>query len=222
MNNVDPIVLITLASVLHLVTGTYVAVTAFLTKYGYAAIVVLMVLESASLPIPSEVVLPLIGKYVASGLLNPYLAFACTMIGTAIGISVDYAIAYYFGKDVVYKHLHAFHVKKETVDAFDAWFDSNGAFAVFVSRLLPIVRGLISLPAGFARMPLKKFFLYSLVASAIWNAALMYFGYALLSTNNVDILFAAVAVLAIVLYAIYYLAVGRIRKASHKKPAGTA
>lgn len=218
----DPIIMFTTASVLHLLTGTYSVITAFIARYGYAAIVVLMGLESASLPIPSEVVLPLIGKYIATGLLNPYVAFICTMIGTAIGISVDYAIAYYFGKDVVYKHLHAFHIKKGTVDAFDAWFNSNGAFAVFISRLLPIVRGLISLPAGFARMPLRKFFLYSLVASAIWNAALMYFGYALQSTTNVQVLFAAVAVFAIVLYVIYRLAMARIRKASAGKPAGAA
>lgn len=211
------LIFFTSASIINLLTGASTTVTNFLVKYGYAAIIILMGLESASLPIPSEVVLPLIGKSVAEGTLNAYLAFACTMIGTAIGISVDYAIAYYLGKDVIYKHLNFFHVKRETIDSFEEWFRSNGSFAVFISRLLPVVRGLISIPAGFAEMPLKKFFFYSLVAAAIWNAALMYFGYAVLSTTNAQLLFGGIGVFAIVLYLIYHFSLDRIKKSGHRK-----
>jgi membrane protein DedA with SNARE-associated domain len=209
-------ILVTAASVLHLLTGTYSTISTFIIRYAYAAVIVLMGLESASLPIPSEVVLPLIGSFAAKNLLNPYVAFVCTMIGTVIGISVDYAIAYFVGKDVVYKHLGALHIKKETLDSFDRWFSANGDFAVFVSRLLPVVRGLISFPAGFAQMPLKKFFFYSLAGSAIWNAALIAFGYYALSASNADILFAAIAAFAIVLYLIYHVALKKIKGAGRR------
>ena len=187
-------------------------ITAFISKYAYAAILFLMTLESASLPVPSEVVLPLIGYLAFKGTLNVYLGFAAAVIGSMAGIAIDYYIAYYLGKDVVYKHLKLFHIKEESVRAFEEWFAKNGAFAVFVARLLPVVRGLISLPAGFAQMPQKKFFLYSLLGTLIWDTALILFGYYALSTQNVYLLFGSIAVFAVVLYALYLYFARKIRK----------
>ena len=78
--------------------------------------------------------------------------------------------------------------------------------------MIPVLRGLISFPAGFARMPFKKFFLYSLVGSAIWDIVLMLFGYYLLSSNNLYVAMSAVALLALILYMIYRIAVNKTRK----------
>ncbi len=197
---------------LSLLNTTEGAITGFIHSYGYVAIFVLMALESASLPIPSEVVLPLVGLFSAQGVINPYLAFIVVFVAGLLGMAIDYYIGYYVGKEVIYKHLRAFRVKKETLDAFDAWFSKNGAFAVFVGRLLPEVRGLVSLPAGFAVMPKRKFFFYSAIGTLIWDIVLMSFGYYALDSGSAYVTLIAVGLLATILYAIYALAMSRVIK----------
>src|SRR5271157_3531518 len=167
---------------------SYSTISGLIAAHGYIAIFVLMVLEAASFPgVPSEVVLPAVGYFIAEGLLNPVLAFAAAITGCTIGMGIDYYIAYFLGKDVVYKHLRFFHIKKEQLLAFDRWFEKNGDFAVFVSRLLPVVRGWIGFPAGFAEMPLKKFFFYSVTGTVIWDVILIAFGYYVHSVNDVGV-----------------------------------
>ena len=183
-------------------SGTY---QSLIVTHGYLAIIALMALESASLPIPSEIILPITGVYVHDGTFSLYVALLASLIGTTIGITIDYYVAYFLGKDVIYKHSNKFHIKKERIMHFDSWFNQNAAFTVFAARLIPIVRGLISFPAGFAQMDLKRFYFYSLFGAIIWNAALIMFGYYALSTNNIVITFAAVGIFAVILYAIYHL-----------------
>ena len=86
-----------------------------------------------------------------------------------IGSVIDYAIGYYLGKEVVYKHLQLFHVKKHDLDNFDAWFAKNGIAAVFFTRFIPILRTVINFPAGFAKMNLKKFLSYTFAGVLIWD-----------------------------------------------------
>ena len=193
------------------------AINSLIQQYGYLALVVLMALEGASLPLPSEVIIPAAGYLSATGVLNnAYIAYIAVLLGNTVGMAIDYAIGYYFGKEVVYRHLRLFHVKQSSLDAFDAWFERNGSFAVFVSRLLPEVRGLMSLPAGFARMPLKKFFFWSILGSAIWDVVLFAFGYYLIGTNNIILIIWAAGLLAVVLYLVYRFAIVRIRKPRHE------
>lgn len=187
-------------------------INSLLSTYGYLGLFGMMALEGASLPIPSEVIVPIAGYLAAKGVFNFYIAALAILAGNMVGVVIDYVIGYFIGKDVVYKHLHLFHINKEKIDAFYSWFNRNGGFAVFVSRMIPVLRGLISFPAGFARMPFKKFFLYSLVGSAIWDILLMLFGYYLLSSNNLYIAMSAVAFLALILYIIYRIAVKKTRK----------
>ncbi len=187
-------------------------INSLLSTYGYLGLFGMMALEGASLPIPSEVIVPIAGYLAAKGVFNFYIAALAILAGNMVGVVIDYVIGYFIGKDVVYKHLHLFHINKEKIDAFDSWFNRNGGFAVFVSRMIPVLRGLISFPAGFARMPFKKFFLYSLVGSAIWDILLMLFGYYLLSSHNLYIAMSAVAFLALILYIIYRIAVKKTRK----------
>ncbi len=194
-------------AMLQLLTGTYSAINAFIILYGYLAIVFLM-----ALPLGSEVVLPLIGHFAQMGDIDFFVALIATLIGTFIGISVFYWIAYLLEKKVIYRHLGLLHIKKSNLDSFDEWFSRNGAFAMFISRLLPVVRGVMSLPAGFAKMNLKDFYLYSMAGSFIWNVALMGFGYYALSTTSVRLLFVATALFAIALYAVYRIGLSRINK----------
>ncbi len=174
-------------------------------SYGYASVVVLMALESASLPLPSEVILPTVGFLVEKGFMNFYIALIAALIGSFIGIMVDYYIGYYLGKDFIYKNLRLFHIKKETLDDFDLWFDKNGEIAVFFSRMIPVIRGLISFPAGFANMDKRKFITYSMVGSLIYDALLILFGMYALSIGNIVELMAAISIFAVLLIAVYKL-----------------
>lgn len=203
---------VVLGLVTSLFTNAYATIQALMGQYGYFAIFVLMLLEGSTIPVPSEVVLPLAGIFVANGTLNFTLAYIAALLGSVVGLAVDYYIGYFIGKDVVYKHLKLFHVTQERLDAFDRWFERNGFAAVFFSRLVPVVRTVMSFPAGFARMNQKKFFAYSAVGAAIWDAVLMVFGMKALSTNNAVITLAAIGVFAIVLYAVYRLAMQRMNK----------
>ncbi len=205
-----------------IIGGSQQFILSFISSNGYAALLVLMILESASLPIPSEIVIPTAGYLSAQGLLNPFVAFTVILIGSLIGIALDYGIGFYLGKDVVYKHLKLFRVKKESIDAFDSWFMRNGAFAVFVSRLIPEVRGLMSIPAGFARMPLKKFYAYSTIGIVVWNTVLMAFGFYLgkYAAKNAELLLVSVAAFIIALYAIYRYASKRMKSGSKSETRG--
>ena len=172
-----------------LLSFTYASVSAFIGTYGYIAIFALTAAEAA-LPIPSEVILPL------------------------VGMVADYYVAYFLEKDVVYKHLRLFHMKRSSVEAFDAWFAKNGKLTVFVSRLIPLVRALINFPAGFAKMRVREFLLYSLAGTIIWSALLMGFGYYAhgLLVANVYYLVIALVLFFVVLYALYRYMMGKIRK----------
>lgn len=181
-------------------------VVTFMHKYGYAAIFVLMALESATLPVPSEVVLPLAGLLAANGTLNFYIALVLGVVGSIVGSMVDYTIGYYLGKELIYKHLHFFHIKKHTLDNFDSWFNRNGEAAVLISRLLPVVRTVVNFPAGFAKMDLKRFLGYSLIGIVIWDTVLMLYGYYLLSSSSAPIVLGSVGLFALILYIIYRVA----------------
>ncbi|MFP3289530.1 MAG: DedA family protein [Candidatus Micrarchaeota archaeon] len=196
---------------------TYSALSSFISSYGYFAILILMILESASMPIPSELLLPVTGYFAAKGILNIYIALVVVYISSFVGMAINYYIAYWLGKDVVYKHLHWFRIKKEDVEAFEKWFDKNGPFTVFISRLLPLVRGLINFPAGFALMNQKKFYAYSMAGSIIWDTALLLFGYYGLAANSITSVLIAISAFGIVLYIIYRVAISNIRKSRISK-----
>jgi membrane protein DedA with SNARE-associated domain len=191
--------------------------SAIISQYGYLAVFFLMVLEAASLPVPSEAVLPLVGYLGATGRMNVAYGFAAAMAGGIVGMTLDYYIAYFLGKDVVYKHLHLFHIKRASIEAFDSWFEKNGRFTVFVSRLIPLVRGLINFPAGFAAMPLRRFYVYSIAGTLIWTVVLVAFGYYALSTSSLVMLVTALALFMILLYVVYRLAAGRIISGARKQ-----
>lgn len=204
--------LLSLPSLSSIILGSTQAITNFISSYGYWSIAVLMAMESSSLPVPSEVVMPLAGLLAAKGSMSFEWAFIAALAGATVGMAVDYYIAYFIEKDVVYKYLKKMHIKEHWLDDFSAWFERNGPPAVFLTRLLPVVRTVISFPAGFAKMDQKKFFAYSVAGTAIWNGVLMAFGYYALNASNAAIAMAAAGALAIVLYVIYRFAGKRIRR----------
>jgi membrane protein DedA with SNARE-associated domain len=183
-------------------SSLYAYVMQLIRSYGLLSVFSLMALEGSSLPVPSEVVLPLFGLFAYMGLINFYEALLAAILGSTLGLAVDYYIGYFIGKDIVYNHLAWFRIKKETLKNFDEWFQRNSVVVVFLSRFVPVIRTVISFPAGFAKMRKTTFFAYSIAGSFIWDAALMSVGFYAKSSSSIFALTIA-AVLVAVVYLIY-------------------
>ncbi|MGC8568307.1 MAG: DedA family protein [Candidatus Micrarchaeia archaeon] len=190
----------------------------FISSYGSIAVFITMIFESASFPIPSEVVLPLTGLLAKDHMLNIYVAFSAAFLGSIIGMAIDYYIGYIIGKEIVYSHLKIFHIERKKLDEFDIWFNRNGPITVLFSRFIPIVRGLISFPAGFAKMKLRTFLAYSAIGIFIYNTLLIGYGYYLLSSSSFYIIIASIGFFGLCLYFVYKFFISYVRsKASNNK-----
>jgi membrane protein DedA with SNARE-associated domain len=151
--------------------------TTFVQNYGLLAIFITMVLESAFVPIPSEVVVPLGGVLAAQGHVALWQVVVVATVANLVGSLIIYAIGYYGGRRLVVRYGRYVRLKEHHLATADSWFERRGALAVFVTRMLPGVRSLISLPAGVSRMPIGSFSLYTTLGSIPWNLALAYLGY---------------------------------------------
>lgn len=207
----------TISTIDLMTRGSITAINLFLEDYKYEALFVITMLEGASVPIPSEVVLPLAGFLSQRGVMSLWPAFAVILLGNFVGIAIDYFIGYYIGKKFVYRHLGVLRLRKSDLAAFDGWFDEHGTFAVFVSRLLPVVRSVMSFSAGFAKMPRMKFFTVSMLGSAIWDGILLAFGYYLISAQSITTVSLAIAALALACYITYTKVKKILDKGAKKK-----
>lgn len=157
-------------SIVRLLTETILAL-------GYPGIGALMFIESSFVPFPSEVVLPPAGYLAAKGQMNAYLAFTAGILGSLFGALFNYTIAVYVGEPFLRRHGKYFFVKETALDRAERFFDDHGEISTFVGRLVPVVRQLISVPAGIARMNLRRFALFTSLGAGIWCAILVYIGY---------------------------------------------
>lgn len=148
----------------------------FIDIWGYSAVLIGMALESANVPIPSELIFGFAGYLVFLGTLNFKLVVIAGVVGGLLGSIVSYAAGYYGGPDFVKKYGRYVFLSEKNVDMAQKWFDRYGLVTVFVGRLLPVIRTFISLPAGFARVNFVKFVLYTILGSVPWTIALVYIG----------------------------------------------
>ncbi|GHV55918.1 alkaline phosphatase [Bacteroidia bacterium] len=152
---------------------------------NYYSITVLMAIESSFLPLPSEIVVPP-AAYVASSpdsRLNMYLIVLFATLGSIIGACVNYFLAFWLGRPVIYKFAdskvgHLFLLNREKLQKAEDYFNKHGNISTFIGRLIPVVRHLISIPAGLSRMNLFSFAFYTIVGAGIWNIILVILGYA--------------------------------------------
>jgi membrane protein DedA with SNARE-associated domain len=138
---------------------------------GYAGVFVLMTLESALIPIPSEATMLFAGFKVDDGTLTLFGIVAAGVAGNVVGSWIAYAIGYYGRLELVERH-RVFHANRRYLDWADDWFTRHGDATVFFSRMLPIIRTFISLPAGVARMPFWRFTLLTVAGCIPWVLAL--------------------------------------------------
>jgi membrane protein DedA with SNARE-associated domain len=160
--------LILLASISDKVVEPIVDVaTEFIGSAGVAAVFVLMALESACIPVPSEAIMLFAGFSVSNGELTLFGIVAAGVLGNLVGSWIAYAVGYYGRLDLLEKN-KLIHVSPKHLKWADDWFERYGAATVFFSRMLPIVRTFISLPAGVARMPFWRFSAYTLAGCIPW------------------------------------------------------
>ncbi len=161
----------------------------YMSNMNYLTIMLLMALESTFVPLPSEIVIPPAAWKAASGDLNVFLVVLFATFGAIIGACINYFLSVWLGRAIVYSFAESkvgkiFLLSKEKVQKAEAYFVKNGNTSTFIGRLVPGIRHLISIPAGLAKMDLKKFILYTAMGSTIWHAILAALSYFLYSQKD--------------------------------------
>jgi membrane protein DedA with SNARE-associated domain len=152
---------------------------------NYGTIFLLMAIESSFMPLPSELVIPPAVLLVFDGKLSLGLIILISTLGCIIGALFNYSLSYYLGRKIIYglaesKWAKLFFINPEKVEKAEKYFLNNGNSSTFIGRLIPVIRHLISIPAGFSKMSLKSFIIYTAIGSAIWNSALALLSYFLI------------------------------------------
>lgn len=148
-----------------------------ISTWGYPGIIVLMALESSLLPVPSEVVMIPAGYLAAQGKMDLTILVLCGTIGSIIGAWLNYFIALYLGRPIFVKYGKYVGMSEHHLEKVETFFYRHGEISTFVGRLLPVIRHLGTIPAGFAKMSLWKLTLYTALGAALWSMVLIAIGY---------------------------------------------
>lgn len=173
---------------------------------GYWGIVFLMAVESSFIPFPSEVVIPPAAYLAQAGVMNIYLVIVAGIVGSLIGASINYFLALTLGRNIIYKLVsHKFAkfllIDERKIKKSEDFFLKYGRVSTFTGRLIPVIRQLISIPAGFSRMNFFSFLFYTFLGSSIWIIILAILGYML--GSNMDIFTEYYHVIKIAIFAIF-------------------
>ena len=204
-------------------------ITTLLSNLNYGTILFLMLLESTVVPVPSEFVVTPAAYHAASGQLDVWLVILFATIGADLGASINYVVAYYVGRPVIYKFANSRWGKmcllnQEQVAKSERYFDDHGIVATLTGRLIPGIRHLISIPAGLARMNYWKFLLYTTIGAGCWHAILAALGWYLHAIVPEDQLndkieeyaeYIKLIIVAIVVIAIGYFLIKSLLKKKH-------
>lgn len=153
-----------------------------LEHLNYWTITLLMTIESSFIPFPSEIVVPPAAYKAATGEMNVFIIFVAATLGANIGALVNYYLAKWLGRPIIYKFAnsrfgHMCLIDESKVKYAEEYFDKHGSLSTFIGRLIPAVRQLISIPAGLAKMNIWKFILFTTIGAGIWNAILIALGW---------------------------------------------
>ncbi len=151
-------------------------IIATISSMGYLGIILAMALESACIPLPSEVIMPFSGYLVSQGRFSLLGVAVAGALGCSLGSALAYYVGAYGGRPFIERYGRYFLISRHELERADRWFERYGDKATFISRLLPVIRTFISLPAGIARMDFKRFLVYSFLGSLPWTWALAFIG----------------------------------------------
>jgi membrane protein DedA with SNARE-associated domain len=194
---------------------------------GYWGLFVLIVLESTAVPVPSLLVMPFAGYLASRGELSLPAILALNTLGATVGSGLSYWFGAAGGKPLLLRYGRYILVKPSDLDRAHAYFERHGARTIFVARFLPVVRHLISIPAGIARMRLAPFFALTIAGASLWGGGLMVLGYQLgenwdgvvRTWKKIDVVVAGLVVLTLIILAVRFL---RNRRKRTAEVAGVA
>jgi membrane protein DedA with SNARE-associated domain len=144
---------------------------------GYPGIVILMAIESSLLPLPSELVMPPAGYLAAKGEMSVWVAIACGVAGSITGALANYGLAHWLGRAFVRRLGRYLWISERSLERSERFFARHGEISTFLARMLPVVRHLISLPAGLARMNLARFVTFTGLGAFVWCTILTWIGW---------------------------------------------
>jgi membrane protein DedA with SNARE-associated domain len=156
-------------------------ITLLMEKTGYITVFITMVMESMVLPVPSEAVMPFAGFLIADGKFTFILVVVISTLGSLTGSLISYAIGYYGEKALIHKYGKFLLLDADELEATDRFFNKYGDITIFICRFIPVVRHLISIPAGIAEMNIWKFVLFTVIGAGLWNTFLAFVGFNLRS-----------------------------------------
>jgi len=152
-------------------------ITRIIAHFGYISVFVLMIFESMVLPVPSEAVMPFAGFLVAEKRFTFFMVAIVSTFGSFVGSLISYYIGLYGGEPFLKKYGHYFFLDHEELALTNKFFNKFGDLTIFISRFIPVIRHLISLPAGFTKMNLPKFIFYTIIGAGMWNMFLTICGF---------------------------------------------
>lgn len=196
-------------------------ISTLLSNLNYGTILFLMLLESTVIPVPSELVVTPAAYHAANGSLNIFLIILYATIGADLGASINYFVARYVGRPVIYKFAnskwgHLCLLNQEKIEKSEKYFDDHGIAATLTGRFVPVIRHLISIPAGLARMNYGKFILFTTIGAGGWHTVLALLGWYLHEIVSEDQLYDKIEeyaeyikliILALVVIAAIYFAI---------------
>lgn len=147
------------------------------SRLGYPGLITLMAIESSLVPLPSELVMPPAGYLAAKGQMNPFLAVLAGTVGSILGALLNYGLAVWLGEPFLRRYGRYVLISPSSLDKAESFFNRHGEISTFLGRLVPVVRHLISIPAGMARMRLPRFAFFTGLGAGIWCGILVYIGW---------------------------------------------
>lgn len=205
---------------MHLTEWIASFITKFIESTGYITVFIGMTMESMIFPVPSEAILPFAGFLIAEGKLTFFWVILFSTLGSFLGSTLSYLLGYYLGKPFIVKFGKFFLLDLEELEATEKYFKKHGQITVLICRFIPVIRHLISLPAGLGKMKYGKFILFTIVGAGLWNAILTYIGFVLKQhwqtvieySREIDLVVLGFLILLIGLYIYRY-----VRKLRKKK-----
>lgn len=181
----------------------------FISATGYPGIFVLMTMESMFLPVPSEAVMPFAGFSISDGTMTWWGVLIASTLGSLVGSSLSYAIGYWGGIPFVKKYGRYFLIEEKHLQLTESFFQKYGAITIFICRFIPVIRHVVSIPAGTGKMNFISFFIMTAIGATMWNMFLAWAGFELRQrwteimhySHIVDL----IVLLGILLVSIYYV-----------------
>jgi membrane protein DedA with SNARE-associated domain len=195
-------------------------ITAFIAATGYPSVYLLMVSESMVFPVPSEAVMPFAGFLIESGRFSFPLVILISTLGSITGSTISYYIGAWGGEPFVRRFGKYLLLNQDDLDATNRFFGRFGEITILASRFIPVVRHLISIPAGIGRMSFPKFIIYTIIGAGLWNTFLAWVGYKLRQRWSVVMKYSTVidhVVLAILVLFVAYFVYNHVIRARKRR-----